>query len=290
MLKKPLGLREFAKYQALGNDYLVADAQTVGIEFTPKVIQSICHRHYGMGSDGILALVPSQTADFGLRIYNPDGSEAEKSGNGLRIFACFLYDCGYTKAQRFSVETPGGQVQCDLQIDAATDRVTRITVDMGRANFTSNKIPVTGAPREVVGETLTVLGESFPVTCVTVGNPHCVRFVEALHVEDLRRLGSAIEHHPSFPKRINVQFAHVVSRNSIDVLIWERGAGETMASGSSSCAVAAAAYKSGLVDGQIEMRMPGGVLHIEIDAQFNLRMSGPAQGVYRGVVISSEFP
>lgn len=283
----PLGQGEVAKYHALGNDYLVVDAETFGSALTPARVVALCHRHLGAGSDGILARVPaSGGAAFGLRIYNPDGSEAEKSGNGLRIFARFLHDFGYTQATSFAIDTPGGRVEAVLR-PALEGGIDLITVAMGRASFFSDLIPVTGPRREVVEEALVLNpnaetnAETLQVTCVTVGNPHCVVFVPRLSVSALRRLGPQLETHARFPNRINVQLAHVVDRSRIEILIWERGAGETMASGSSSCAVAAAARRLNRVDRDVTMVMPGGTLHITVGDDFALTMAGPATPVYR---------
>ena len=279
-MEQPLGNGEFAKYQALGNDYIVVDPARLGLRLTPANIRALCHRNLGIGSDGILALASPRAADFGVRIFNPDGSEAEKSGNGVRIFARFLYDFRYTRKTTLSIHTKGGLVRAQLMVHGG--QVARIRVDMGRATFVSSAIRVRGRRRAVVGERLDVGGESLRVTCVSIGNPHCVIFVPRLDVAVLRRLGPLIEHHPRFPHRTNVQLARVRSRRLVEALIWERGAGVTMASGSSSCAVAAAAFKQGLVDRRVTVSMPGGALAIAVSDQFDLRMTGPATLVYRG--------
>ena len=269
-----LGRGEFVKYHALGNDYLVVDSATFGSRLTAPRVRRICDRHEGVGSDGILVL-SKKRGEFHLRIRNPDGSEAEKSGNGLRIVARFLVDHGYTRRREFSIVTPGGRVTAQLV-------GPEVRVEMGRASFRSRDIPVTGRPREVVHELLRVGGRALRMTCVSVGNPHCVVFVPRLDREELRQLGPLLENHRSFPNRINVQLARVRSRRRIDLLVWERGAGETRASGSSACAVAAAAVRRGLADGDLRLRMPGGELHIEVDAKFQLRLTGPATPIYRG--------
>ena len=274
-----LGPNEFAKYHALGNDYVVVDDLGVG-PLTPDFIQRLCDRHRGIGSDGILQRVDSNRADFGLRIYNPDGSAAEKSGNGLRIFARCMYDLKYTQNTTFHIETPGGVVQARLSLRAA--QVDTIAVHMGRATFSSDAIPMTGPTREVVNEKLSLVEEDLIITAVSVGNPHCVCFVDDLEEARLRRIGPQIERHPSFPQRTNVQFARLRSRQRIDVLIWERGAGFTLASGSSSCAVAAAALKTGRAEPHVEVHMPGGLLHIKIDDAYAIEMIGPATPVFRG--------
>jgi diaminopimelate epimerase len=273
---------EFAKYHALGNDYLVLDGDLQRLRLTPERVQALCDRHTGIGSDGILALHRPRRGAIVLRIWNPDGSEAEKSGNGVRIFARFLWDFGYVSSARreITIETSGGPVVARLSV--VRGEVRRIRVDMGRATFASAEIPVLGPPREVVDEPVRVGSLDLRVTCVSVGNPHCVRFVAELHPEALRSLGPQLETHPMFPKRTNVQLARVRSRSAIDMLVWERGAGETRASGSSSCAVAAAAHRLGLVDRKVDVHMPGGKLRIEIGADYALRMTGDATPVYRG--------
>jgi len=278
----PLAAGEFAKYSALGNDYLVIDSATFG-PLDPARVRAICDRHHGVGSDGILLRAAAAPGRFGLRIHNPDGSEAEKSGNGLRIFARFLFDFGYTQARDFYIETPGGLVQAWLHGNGCD--VESIEVAMGRASFVSSALPMGGPERDVVAETLTVGDESLVITAVNVGNPHCVCFVPKLDVAALRRLGPLIERHASFPRRTNVQFVHVRDRGNLDILIWERGVGETLASGSSSCATAAAAVKNGLVDGDLQVHMPGGVLAITVAADYAVTMRGTANPVCRGVLL-----
>lgn len=272
----------FVKSHALGNDYIVMDPSVLSFPLTPEAIRLICHRHHGVGSDGILTHVPTTVADFGLRIYNPDGSEAEKSGNGLRIFARYLHDHGIAPGQAFTVDTPGGLVHVTLHLRG--DEVERITVDMGTATFRSDRIPAAGSPRDVVDETIEVDGVPRVITAVSVGNPHCVVFVPDLGGVDLHRTGPLLERHPLFPRRTNVQFAEVKARDRIAILIWERGAGETMASGSSACAVAAAAVRRGVADSDLTIEMPGGVLQITVAADWAIRMSGPAVEVYEGVL------
>jgi len=274
---------EFAKYHALGNDYLVVDGDLQRPKLTPERVRALCDRHTGIGSDGILALHRPGRGVLLMRVWNPDGSEAEKSGNGARIFARFLWDFGYVRSRELAITTRGGPVVARLAV--TNGEVRSIRVEMGHATFASADIPVVGPPREVVDEPIRVGSVDLRVTCVSVGNPHCVRFVSELHPEALRSLGPQLETHPFFPNRTNVQLARVRSRSAIDVLVWERGAGETRASGSSSCAVAAAAHRLGLVDRRVDVHMPGGKLRIEIGADYALRMTGPATPVYRGSLL-----
>ncbi|HET6781177.1 MAG TPA: diaminopimelate epimerase [bacterium] len=270
----------FVKSHALGNDYIVLDPANLTFPLTPQAIRLICDRHLGVGSDGILARVTSSTANFGLRIYNPDGSEAEKSGNGLRIFARYLFDHGFLKAPEFTVETPGGIAKVTMIV--LNGSVQRITVEMGTATFLSERIPMTGPSREVVNEHLDIDGQQLAITAVSVGNPHCVVFVPQLEEVELQRLGPLLERHPIFPRRTNVQFAEVKSRNRVAILIWERGAGHTLASGSSACAVAAAAVKQGVADRDLTIAMQGGDLQIAVAHDWSIKMTGPAEEVYRG--------
>ena len=274
----------FAKGHGLGNDYIVMDGKDLAAPLTPAQIELICDRNWGVGSDGILLLVPATAgADFGLRIFNPDGSEAEKSGNGLRIFAKYLHDHGHAKRPTFTVDTAGGRVECQCHV--RDGRMNEVTVEMGRCTFVAPEIPMNGPEREVVRVPLQVGAETLSVTAVSVGNPHCVVFTDRLDEAELRRLGPQIETHPAFPNRINVQFARVASRSAVDILIWERGAGYTLASGSSSSAVACAAVKNGLCDhGPVTVRMPGGTLHIEVRPDWSIRLQGPVEEVYTGAL------
>jgi diaminopimelate epimerase len=270
------------KSHALGNDYLVLDPSALSFPLTARTIVRLCDRHLGVGSDGILVLTASTRADFGLRIHNPDGSEAEKSGNGLRIFAKFLYDHGYARREAFTIETPGGIA--GIQLHLADGRVAEMTVEVGRATFSSAEIPVVGPPREVVDEIIEVGAQRLEITAVSVGNPHCVVFVPDLALIHLHQLGPLLETHPLFPNRTNVQFAQVVARDHVRILIWERGAGETMASGTSASAVSAAAVRKGLTDRAMTVSAPGGDLHITVGEDWTIRMTGPASEVYAGTL------
>jgi len=280
--KNRLGTDEFVKSHALGNDYIVLDGARLSSPLTPQAVRAICDYHFGIGSDGILLVGPGRDADFGLRIFNPDGGEAEKSGNGIRILAKFLWDHGYATRPGFSISTPGGLVQVRLTLDG--DRVRTITADMGRATFVSSEIPVAGPRREVVQEPLEVAGERLTVTCVSVGNPHCVVLTDHLDAERVKRLGPEIERHPSFPNRINVQFAKVLGRDRVAVEIWERGAGYTLASGTSSCAVVSACVKNGLTDHSVTVESPGGALTVRVAESWDLTLTGPASEICRGTL------
>jgi diaminopimelate epimerase len=278
----------FVKGHGLGNDYLVMREADLPGALSEAAIVRICDRNWGVGSDGILLLVPSGRADFGLRIFNPDGSEAEKSGNGLRIFAKYLWDHGHAKTATFTVDTKGGVVACECHVKDG--HVGLVTVEMGHATFRAPDIPMNGPDREVVGVPLQLAsGREVAVTAVSVGNPHCVVFVPELDDGECRTVGPAIERHPAFPNRTNVQFAKVVSRDTLEILIWERGAGYTLASGSSSCGAASAAVKNGLCHhGRVAVRMPGGTLAVDVRPDWSLRLQGPVEEVCSGT-ITREF-
>jgi len=279
----------FFRGHGLGNDYVVVDLQQLSFKLTPKNIQLICDRNWGLGSDGILALVPSKTASFGLRIFNPDGSEAEKSGNGLRIFARYLHATGKTKKKHFTVETKGGLAAIELHLDRHGD-AGAVTVEMGRATFKPAALPCTLVADELIQQPIEAAGRRLSFTGVSVGNPHCVVFKQAGESwsrEDLLALGPVLEHHGLFPKRTNVQLAVPTGPQELFILIWERGAGETQASGSSSCAAASAAVRLGLVTSPVTVKMPGGTLNVVVAADFRLTMTGPVAEVARGTLSPS---
>ncbi len=273
----------FVKSHGLGNEYIVLDQDNITFELTVKAIQKICNVHFGIGSDGILLKVPTQKADFGLRILNPDGSEAEKSGNGLRIFAKYLYDFGFAKAKSFSIETPGGIVQAEV-VEERNGKAATVKVDMGKAIFESAKIPVKAKTAECIDYSLNLEYRDYQINCVSVGNPHCVILKDELDEKEVKTFGPQIENNPMFPNRINVQFAKVLSRSEVEIMIWERGAGWTLASGSSSCAVASVMVKRGLTDRNLTIQMQGGQLKIEIDTDWNIRMTGEVREVATGVL------
>ena len=272
----------FVKSHGLGNDYLIVNSEEITYPLSPENIKRICDVHYGIGSDGLLVLTESKVADFGLRILNPDGSEAEKSGNGLRIFSKYLFDYAFVKKPAFTIETLGGMVQSRV-IGQENGKARTIEVDMGKAIFESPKIPVKCATPECIDEKLDLGKKSYLINCVSVGNPHCVILRDNLSLPEIVRYGPQIENNPQFPNRINVQFVKVISRDEVEILIWERGAGYTLASGSSSSAVAAVMVKKGLTNRTLNVRMPGGVLKLEIAEDWQIRMTGEVREIASGV-------
>jgi diaminopimelate epimerase len=275
----------FAKYHALGNDYIVLDPGAIPGGLATPQIRLICHRNYGLGSDGIL-LGPLDVdgADFGLQIFNPDGSEAEKSGNGLRIFSRYLWDRQLVQKDPFTILTAGGKVTCQVLPDGSM-----VTVDMGAVSFDSTRIPVLGPPREVINEIIAVGGKEFTFCAATVGNPHCVILRDAVSRDEALLYGPLIETDSRFPNRTNVQFMKVLDRHNIQIEVWERGAGYTLASGSSSSAAAAVARKLGLCDAEITVHMPGGTIEITVSERFLIVMTGPVVKVADGAISEEIF-
>jgi diaminopimelate epimerase len=262
-----VGKAHYVKSHGLGNDYIVIDPANIPFALTPDAVRLICDRHYGVGSDGILVVQPGRGADFGVRIFNPDGSDAEKSGNGIRIFAKYLREHGYTKDDRFAIDTEGGRVcvACTMR----DGRVAEVTAEMGKVVFDAL-------------ETIVLDGRPLAVTSLSIGNPHCVVIVDDITKADVTRRGPKIESHDAFPAKTNVQFAEVLSRAHIAIEIWERGAGYTLASGTSACAVAAACHRKGLTDDEVTVTMPGGDLEVTVGDDYAMRLRGPAEEVMSG--------
>lgn len=261
---------EFYKYNALGNDYLVYEYLNGDVEFTEELIKKVCERNFGLGSDGILVGPVIENDQIAVRIFNPDGSEAEKSGNGVRIFSKFLKDSGYVKDNSFKLKTLGGNVNVKYNNSDGTD----ITVSMGILDFSREALGAIDVPEEMVNVDLVFNKITHKCTCVSIGNPHCVIISDDISKEMVCAIGKYSEVAEYFPKRINTQIVKVLDDHNIQIEIYERGAGYTLASGSSSCAAAGAAFKLGLVSSPISVHMPGGSLKIEIDDDYNVKMTG----------------
>ncbi len=276
---------KFWKYHALGNDYIVMDPRDLPAPLTTEQVKTICHRNFGVGSDGILlGPLPSTTAKCALKIYNPDGSIAEKSGNGVRIFSRYLWDIKFVGNEEFALQTDGGIVRSTV-----FDGGKMARVEMGQVSFSSEKIPVTGATREVINEKISVGGREFTYCAATIGNPHCVLPLSEISAKLAHEFGPLLEVHPNFPRKTNVQFLKVLDRANIQIEIWERGAGYTLASGSSSSASAAVAHRLGLVDKSVAVHCPGGIIQIEIGDGFDILMTGSVTKVGEGVISPEIF-
>lgn len=274
----------FVKGHGLGNEYITFDQDNIRFELSKSAIQRLCNINFGVGSDGILLKVPSSKADFGFRVFNPDGSEAEKSGNGLRIFCKFLYDYGYTTERQFSVETKGGIVKANIEKTDARNKANLVTVDMGIPTFKTKEIPAIFPSEEIIAEKMGFGGNEYEINCVSMGNPHCTILKDSLDIAEIKKIGGIIENHSMFPNRINVQFAKIINRKEVEILIWERGAGFTLASGSSSCAVSSVLYKRGLIDNKVTIKMLGGEITIAIQDDWNIRMTGKVRQICEGTL------
>mgnify|MGYP003373920554 FL=1 len=269
------------KYEALGNDYLVIDPKFCDFELNKDNIIKICDRNFGCGSDGILyGPFLNLSGEISFKIFNPDGSEAEKSGNGIRIFSKYLKDYGYVKENTKSLITKGGKIF----ITYLNDEGSIIKVSMGKVSFNSKLIGVKGHEREVINEKIKVLDREFIITSVTIGNPHTVCIFENLNSCDIKKYGSYIENHEMFLNRTNVQFVQVINKNEIKIKIHERGAGYTLASGSSSCAATSVCYKLGLVDENVLVKCDGGNINVSIQNDGEIFMTGEVKNVYEGVL------
>lgn len=258
------------KYHGLGNDYLVYDPNKNEMELNPANVQLMCNRNFGVGADGVLEGPVISEDRISMVVWNPDGSIAEKSGNGVRIFAKYLKDAGYVQKKDFTIYSSGGEAA----IHYLNEEGTRLKASMGRASFWSSDVPVEGPRREIINETMVFGRIPYPVTCLSVGNPHCVILMDEISKDLVCRIGKYSESARQFPEKINTQIMKVLDRTHIQTEVYERGAGYTLASGSGCCAAAAAAYRLGLTDPKMVVQMPGGTVEIEIDGQGVVHMTG----------------
>ena len=272
----------FVKTHGLGNDYIVIDSENIDFNLSEKAVIRICDEHFGIGSDGILLKIPSTIADFGLLIYNPDGTKAENCGNGLRIFSKYLFDYKLLDRKSFTVDIMGRLINSEI-LEETHGRATKVQVEMGKATFASSEIPLVYKKGECISETITIEDKDFTINCVSMGNPHCVVLCDELNLDELMTYAPKIQALEMFPNGTNVQFAKVLSRNEVEIRIYERGAGYTLASGSSSCGVAATMVKNGFVDKNVTIIMPGGKLEISVSDSYDITMTGPIREICSGV-------
>ena len=273
----------FTKMHGLGNDFVMVDCFEEQLEEAalPDLARRACNRHFGVGADGVILAGPSDKADFRMRLINADGSEAEHCGNGIRCMAKLVYDRGHAKSQRITVETIGRINVLDL--DVADGKVQTVRVDMSEPVFRRGSIPMTGEPdAEAISVPLQVGDRTLEFTAVSMGNPHAVTFVDGVRDFPVEQLGPLVERHEVFPRRTNVEFIHVLARNELDMRVWERGAGETLACGTGACASLVAAVRTGRADRAATVHLPGGDLLIEWAEDGHIYMTGPATTVFEG--------
>ena len=272
----------FTKWQGCGNDFVLIDCLEEPLEYDYASLgRELCDRHYGIGADGILVVEPSEVADFRMRIINADGSEAEMCGNGIRCFARYLYDYQRTDKTEFTIETGAGILVPSLKVEDG--RVIGVRVDMGEPVLSGDDIPVKGfGTNKVINETLTVKGQDYQMTCVSMGNPHCVIFVEDAEDFPIEEMGFLFEHHEAFPRKTNTEFVTVRDRSHLRMRVWERGAAVTLACGTGSCATLVAGVLTGRTDRVAEIELDGGRLFVEWVENNHVFMTGPAELVFAG--------
>ena len=258
------------KYHGLGNDYLVFDPNRNKLRLSPANVRLLCDRNFGVGADGVVEGPLLEGERISVRIWNSDGSMTENSGNGVRIFAKYLKDGGYVQKKNFTIYTQGGEAS----IHYLNEEGTRLKVSMGKVSFWSDEVPVEGPRREIVNETMVFGRIPYPVTCLNIGNPHCVILMDEISKELVSRIGGYSENARQFPAKINTQIMKVLDRTHIQTEVYERGAGYTLASGTGCCAAAAAAYRLGLTDPKVIVQMPGGTLEVEIEEDGQVLMTG----------------
>ncbi len=275
---------KFTKMHGCGNDYVYVDCTKEPLADPEAVARFVSDRHFGIGSDGLILINSSEVADFEMAMYNADGSRGEMCGNGIRCVAKFVYDKGLTDKTKITVETLAGIKTLDLNVEKG--QVKTVRVNMGSPTLKCTEIPVVFPQDEMINEPMEVEGKIYPVTCVSMGNPHCVTFMdEDVRKLDLEKIGPSFENHETFPKRVNTEFANILDRKHIRMRVWERGSGETLACGTGACATAVAAVLNGLTEDTVDLELLGGHLAITYDRIQNLVfMTGPATIVFDGEI------
>jgi len=272
----------FTKMHGISNDYIYVNAFTTQVPDPARVAQKVSDRRTGIGGDGLILICPSTTAHARMEMYNADGSRGEMCGNGIRCVGKYLYDHGLAQTNPLKVDTDAGLKTLFLELQQ--EKVARVTVDMGEPILDGPRIPVAAAG-QVIDQPLEVAGQPYQVTCVSMGNPHCVTFVEAVEPLELEKVGPKFEHHPFFPRRVNTEFIQVVSPAELNMRVWERGSGETWACGTGACAAAVAAVLNQKTGRRVTLHLRGGDLQIEWRAEDNhVYMTGPAEEVFEGTI------
>lgn len=274
----------FTKMEGIGNDYVYIDATKNDIRLSPEQIQKLSDRNFGIGSDGVIFIRNSETGEFQMDMYNSDGSSSEMCGNGVRCVGKFVFDHGLTKNQKPTIETGKGVLTLDLKT-GTTGKVEMVTVDMGEPILKPSLVPIVWPGDEaVINQVLEVQGKQYHFTAVSMGNPHCVIYVDDADAFPVREIGPLIENHPLFPKRVNVEFVSVRGKDHLYQRTWERGAGETLACGTGACAVTVASILNGKTGRSVQIDLRGGTLNIEWKENGSVMMTGPAKEVFSGEV------
>lgn len=279
---------KFTKMEGCGNDYIYMDGkkEVLPAEEKSRIVQRLSDRHFGIGGDGVIFINPSEIADFEMEMYNMDGSRSEMCGNGIRCVGKYVYDHGLTDKTEITVESFGKIKYLELDVDQASGKVSMIKVNMGTPVLEASEIPVVAAVSPVVNEKICVEDQEYRMTCVSMGNPHAVIFVDRMpDDETMLRVGPKFENHERFPRRTNTEFVEVINRDYVKMRVWERGTGETLACGTGACAVAVACVLNGLTNEKVSVELLGGTLQIEWNRQENtIYMTGPATTVFEGEI------
>ena len=274
---------KFTKMQGLGNDYVYVNCFEEKIDNPSEVAIKVSNRNFGIGSDGLIMINPSKVADFEMEMYNADGSRGEMCGNGIRCVGKYVYDYGLTDKTSVSVETLGGIKYLDLTVEDG--KVKLVKVDMGSPELVSANIPIVAEGDSVIDAPIIVDGKEYRMTGVSMGNPHTVVYIDDVQGLEIEKIGPKFENHERFPKRINTEFARVIDRNTVEMRVWERGSGETLACGTGACAVAVASILNGLTEDKVTVKLLGGDLYIEWDRVTNkIYMTGPAEVSFEGEI------
>lgn len=268
---------KFTKMHGAGNDFIILDARRKRIANPGQLAKRLCERHFSIGADGLILIRPSKKADYRMRIFNPDGSEAEMCGNGIRCFAKYLHDRKITKKHLLTVETGAGIIKPEIF-------QSQVKVDMGEPQLARPHIPMLGNSEPAINEPLALKDRNVRITAVSMGNPHAVIFVKDLRTYPIEKVGKGVEHHPAFPNRTNVEFVEVLNNRELKVRVWERGVGETLACGTGACASLVASVLNGETEKKAKVRLPGGTLTVEWSEDNSIFMMGPAEEVFDGVI------
>jgi len=273
---------DFAKYEGIGNDFIIINNMEGTVSLNPEQIARLCDRNFGIGADGLIFARPSQIADFFMDYYNSDGSIAEMCGNGIRCYAKYLHDERLTDKNAINIETRAGIKVIDLIFDG--DSASGARVDMGEPVLEASRVPVASESKQVVNQQLSVDGTSFSATCVSMGNPHCIMFVEDVKSAPVKELGPKVEKSDYFPQKTNVEFVKVISEDEIELRVWERGCGETLACGTGACATLVACALNDMTGRFATIHLPGGDLKITWEENNHVILEGPANRVFTGMI------
>ena len=272
---------KFTKMHGCGNDYVYVNGFTEKVADKPKAVVALSDRHFGIGSDGVIFINPSQQADFEMEMYNADGTRAEMCGNGIRCVGKYVYDHGMTDKTSITVESFGKVKYLDLTVE--NGKVVKVKVNMGKPELTAKDVPVVSIHEQVIDEEITVKGKSYRMTCVSMGNPHAVVFMDDVEHLAIEEIGPYFENHERFPNRTNTEFVQVIDDSHVKMRVWERGTGETLACGTGCCATAVACVLNHLTGAHVTVQVLGGEIEIYWDQKENLvYMTGPAVTVFEG--------